>query len=252
MDADEHSTEPTAPPGRGLRERMRAARFELRRYSRAERVADGVIHGLGVTASLVAVAVLLVMALPTGETRLIAATAIYGAGMLATFSLSAAYNIVGDNGLGGERATMVLRRLDHAAIYLMIAGTYTPFTLIGLDGHGGRLFGVALLHWLLALVWLVALVGIVLKLVWPRRFRALSLVLYLTMGWIGLLAGGAILAALPPAAVVLLAVGGVLYTAGVVFHLWTSLSFQNAIWHGFVLAAAGCHYAAIVAMVGTA
>jgi hemolysin III len=159
--------------------------------------------------------------------------------MLATFGFSAAYNMVGD-----RIWTQTLRRLDHAAIYLMIAGTYTPFTLIGLHGHGGK--------WLLALVWLVAVGGIVLKLFWPHRLRALSLVLYLTLGWIGVVAAGSIVAALPPAAVILLAVGGVLYTTGVIFHVWTSLSFQNAIWHAFVLAAAGCHYAAVVETVWVA
>ncbi|GEO83005.1 DNA-binding protein [Pararhodospirillum oryzae] len=173
------------------------------------------------------------LVIPSGDGRLITAAVIYGVGLLATFGFSAAYNLA-----LGSRFTEILRRCDHAAIYVMIAGTYTPLALVCIGGWVGIT--------LLSVVWGVAAIGLVLKLVWHRRFERLSLFLYLALGWAGLAAIGSIIAALPVAALILLLVGGVVYSVGVVFHLWTRLQFQNAIWHIFVLAAAGCHYAAVL------
>lgn len=202
-------------------------------YTRPERVADAIVHALGVTAAAIAAAVLLGFAIAAGSAERIVAAAIYGAGMLATFGFSAAYHACAAP-LWKER----LRRCDHAAIYLMIAGTYTPLALVAIGGTTGIT--------LLAAVWSVAFAGLALKLGWPRRFERLSLVLYLALGWCGLFALGAIVDALPVPALVLLLVGGLLYTVGVGFHVWRGLKFQNAIWHGCVLSAAACHYAAVV------
>jgi hemolysin III len=202
----------------------------------SERLADGIIHAIGVSLSIFAAGLLLGMVIASGEPLIITATVIYGLGMIAMFSLSASYNLVGVERLDGKLKDW-LRRLDHSAIYLMIAGTYTPFALVSIGGPTG--------YWLLGLVWLVALFGLVLKLVWPRRLERLSIVLYLALGWIGLIEAGTIVTALPMTALVLLATGGVLYSVGVIFHLWKSLQFQNAIWHTFVLVAAACHYLAI-------
>ena len=131
----------------------------------------------------------------------------------------------------------LLRRADHALIYLMIAGTYTP--LVALVGSGSRAYA------LLAVIWIVALVGIAVKLFLPGRFDRLSIALYLMLGWSGLFAYESVIAILQPTALWLLAIGGALYSVGVVFHVWRSLPFQNAIWHGFVLVATACHYGTI-------
>ncbi len=205
-------------------------------YSMPERVADAIVHACGVIAAVAATAVLLTLAIQSGEPRGIVAAAIYAAGLVASFGFSAAYNLC-----PASPWKEALRRCDHAAIYLLIAGTYTPLCLVALRGGAG----IALL----AAVWSVALGGFALKIFCPRRFERLSIALYLALGWAGLFAAGAIVRALPVAALVLILVGGVLYSVGVVFHVWNRLRFQNAIWHGFVLSAAACHYAAVVATV---
>ena len=202
-------------------------------YTQTERLTDGVVHALGVVMSVIAVAVLLHMVISTGDALLIMAATIYSVGLIAMFGLSATYNLI-----VGPKWKEAIRRYDHAAIYTMIAGTYTPFALIGIGGPVG--------YGLLALVWLLAIIGLFLKLLCPRRIERASLVLYLALGWIGLVAAGSIIAALPVSALVLLGMGGVFYTTGVVFHLWTTLLYQNAIWHTFVLVAAGCHYVAVL------
>ncbi|MFD2235354.1 PAQR family membrane homeostasis protein TrhA [Phaeospirillum tilakii] len=202
-------------------------------YSLAEWITDGVIHALGVILVLVAAAVLLHLAIADGGARLIIGSAVYASGLVACFGFSAAYNLT-----LAPRWRALLRRFDHAAIYLMIAGTYTPLSLICIGGTVGTV--------LLALVWSVALVGVTLKLIWPHRFEKLSLVLYLSLGWIGLVVIGRIIDVLPVPALILLLAGGLFYTFGVVFHLWSRLPFQNAIWHGFVLTAACFHYAAVL------
>jgi hemolysin III len=205
-------------------------------YTPAERWLDGAVHVIGVTLAIIAVAVLLTRAIVTGQAVTISAVSVYSLGMLATFGMSAAYNIT-----WAPHWKTRLRRLDHAAIYLMIAGTYTPLALVNLSGWVGTA--------LLLAVWPMALVGVTLKLACPHRFERLSLVLYLGLGWVGVLAAGALVAALPVESLVLLLIGGVLYSAGVGFHLAKRLRFHNAIWHTFVLAAAVCHYVAVSAAV---
>lgn len=198
----------------------------------AERWLDGAVHVVGVSLALVAAVVLLTRAVLTGQALTISAVSIYSLGMVASFGMSAAYNIT-----WAPRWKERLRPLDHAAIYLMIAGTYTPLALVNLSGWIGNA--------LLAAVWPMALVGLGLKLLYPRRFERLSLVLYLGLGWVGVVAAGALVTALPVESLVLLLIGGVLYSGGVVFHLAKRLRFHNAIWHTFVLAAAVCHYLAV-------
>lgn len=206
--------------------------------SRRERLADGIVHAIGVTASLAAMAVLMAFAIKAGIVLSLVSSLIYGVGLVAMFGCSAAYNTV-----GRPQWRDVLRRLDHSAIFVMIAGTYTPFALILIGGAWG--------HGLLAVVWGIAALGIALQLWVPRRLKHLRLPLYLVQAW-------AILAALEPLLsvgsgriITLLFVGGALYMTGVIFHLWRRLPYQNAIWHGFVLAAASCHYVAVIDVVHT-
>lgn len=200
-------------------------------YDRAERLADAVVHILSIALAIGGAATLIVIA-AHGTLAQFAAVAIYVAGLVAMVSFSAAYNL-----WPVSPFKWWLRRLDHSAIYLLIAATYTAFVL-PLDGTAPGI--------LLAVIWVAALAGMAIKLVWPGRFDRTSIVLYLVMGWSGVFAFGPIAAALAPVTLVLIAVGGVLYSAGVVFHVWRALRFQNAIWHGFVLSAALCHYVAVL------
>jgi hemolysin III len=203
-------------------------------YSRAEYLSDAVVHVAGLAAVTGAVPVLIVLtALLRGDAASVAGVSIYGGALILMILCSALYNMV-------ERPdwSWLLRRLDHSAIYLKIAGTYTPFTLI--SGHG---LGLT------AGLWGAALAGVGLKVVSPERFRWAALALYLAMGWAGVLAGGAMLATLPGAVVALMVVGGLLYTAGVAFYLWERLLFHNTIWHVFVLAASLVFYAAVTVQV---
>ena len=140
------------------------------------------------------------------------------------------------------RLKAILRRFDHAAIYVKIAGTYTPLALLKM----GDAVGLALL----GAVWAITAFGATAKLLWPERLVRTSYVLYLVQGWAILAAFDSLLPAVSSRVLILLVVGGCLYTVGVVFHLWEKLRYHNAIWHGFVLVASGCHFAAIVDAVG--
>lgn len=207
----------------------------LREYSPDERLCDAIVHLLGVGASVAAIGALLVAVIPSLDVVTLLSAVVYGAALVTTLGLSAAYNLT-THPFTKER----IRRYDHAAIFVMIAGTYTPFALALED----RSVGLGLL----ALVWVGAIAGIMLKLLRPRRFERSSLMLYLGLGWIGLAGLGVLIAELPASTLILLGAGGLLYTAGVGFHLWERLRFQNAIWHALVLAAAGCHFVAVFAI----
>jgi hemolysin III len=202
-------------------------------YRRGERIADRCVHYAGLVAGLVGAVVLLVAAAERERALTIVSVAIYGVGLLGMIGASALYNLAAPS-----RRKELLRRLDHAAIFLMIAGTYTPFTLVRMGGAWGH--GIAIF------VWLVAVTGIALKLLYPRRFERLSILLYLALGWAILVAVRPLFDAVPLPAIVMLGVGGLLYSLGVVFHLWHRLPYHNAIWHGFVLAATGCQWVAVL------
>jgi hemolysin III len=203
-----------------------------------ERAADAVVHLLGVGLGLPAAVAIVALAIRDGAAREVAAVAVYGAGLVAMLGCSAAYHLR----YRSPRRDW-LQRFDHAAIFAMIAGTYTPFTLRLARGWA---------EGLTAGIWIVAAAGIAAKLWKPKGIARLSTALYLALGWIGLVAAGPFIAALGPPTLILLATGGVIYSVGVVFHLWQRLGYQNAIWHGFVLAAACVHYAAVLTVVGAA
>lgn len=203
-------------------------------YTRSEWISDAVIHVSGVIVVLAAVPTLITLtALWRGDFTALLAISVYGAALIAMITCSALYNMIASPGCGH-----VLKRLDHSAIYVKIAGTYTPFTL--LSGQG---------LWLLALLWGAALAGVGIKLVSPDRFRRLAIALYLGMGWAGLLAGGTFFATLSTPVVILVATGGLLYTAGVIFYLSERLPYHYTIWHVFVLAASLVFYAAVTLQV---
>jgi hemolysin III len=202
------------------------------KYSFGERVADGAIHIIGVTASLSAATILVIFAFHHLPSLSLVSLSIYGVGLVAVFGCSAAYHLINK-----PRLKAILRRCDHAAIYLKIAGTYTPFAILKIGGTIG--FG------LLGFVWIISLFGATAKLLWPEHFVKTSYVLYLGLGWSGILALDPLALAISPQVLLLLAAGGGLYTIGIVFHLWENLRYHNAIWHAFVLAASACHFAAI-------
>jgi len=205
-------------------------------YDRHEILADGVVHAIGVGLGLIAAVVLIVAACYFATAADIAAVSVYATGLVAMLALSATYNL-----LPVSRWKWILRRFDHSAIYLLIAATYTPFIV------KMQLSVTSVV--LMAGVWSVAAVGIVLKLFFPGRFDRLAIGLYLAMGWSGVMVYDVIADALPALTLWLIAIGGVLYSAGVIFHVWERLRFQNAIWHSFVLIAAGCHYAAVLDLI---
>ena len=205
-------------------------------YDRAEVIADGVVHIVGVCFGLIAATVLIVLAAVYASALDIVVSSVYVAGLLAMLGLSATYNL-----WPVSRAKWVLRRFDHSAIYMLIAATYTPFIMEVKES----LLAIALLIG----VWCAAIAGIVLKLRFPGRFDRVAVGLYLAMGWSGLMLYDSVVKALPAMALWFVVAGGVLYTLGVIFHAWQRLRFQNAIWHGFVLCGAACHYTAVVDVV---
>jgi hemolysin III len=180
--------------------------------------------------------VLIVLASVYASALDIVVSSVYVAGLLAMLGLSATYNL-----WPVSRAKWVLRRFDHSAIYMLIAATYTPFIMEVKES----LLAIALLIG----VWCAAIAGIVLKLKFPGRFDRVAVGLYLAMGWSGLMLYDSVVKALPAMALWFVVAGGVLYTLGVIFHAWQRLRFQNAIWHGFVLCGAACHYTAVVDVV---
>jgi hemolysin III len=205
-------------------------------YDRAELIADGVVHGIGVFCGVVAATVLVVLTAVYATAIEVAVVSVYVAGLLGMLVLSATYNL-----WPVSRAKWVLRRFDHSAIYILIAATYTPFIVQVRDSF----FAIALLIG----VWCVAIIGIVIKLVFPGRFDRVAVALYLAMGWSGMMLYDKVVAALPTTALTLVIAGGALYSLGVIFHAWQRLRFQNVIWHCFVLLGAACHYTAVLDLV---
>jgi hemolysin III len=202
-------------------------------YDRAELIADGVVHAVGICTGLVAATVLVVLTAIYASTVDIVVVSVYVAGLLSMLGLSASYNL-----WPVSPTKWLLRRFDHSAIYVLIAATYTPFIV--------QLKQSIFAYVLLTGVWCVAIFGIVLKLRCPGRFDRLSVGLYLALGWSGVMLYDQVMTTLPARALACVIAGGVLYSLGVIFHAWRRLRFQNVIWHCFVLLGAGCHYTAVL------
>ncbi len=200
-------------------------------YDRTEIIADAIVHLTGIVLGLVGAVAIIAFAARTKQVEVVPVT-IYVIGLITMLVLSAAYNL-----WPISPTKWILRRFDHSAIYLLIAGTYTPFLAQMKSGLASAGLGVGL--------WVSAAVGVLLKLALPGRFDRAGIVLCLLLGWSGVVVYEAVFATLPSVSLWLLAAGGILYTAGTFFHLYESLRFQNAIWHSFVLLAAICHYSAV-------
>ena len=202
-------------------------------YDRAEIIADGVVHAIGVCLGLIGAVTIVVMAVMIERIDL-TPILVYVIGLITMLAFSAAYNM-----WPVSPVKWILRRFDHSAIYLLIAGTYTPFVGQMKNALASAGLGIG--------VWLSAAVGMALKLALPGRFDRLAVILCLLLGWSGVIAYDSLASAIPSSSLWLLTIGGILYSLGTVFHVWRRLRFHNAIWHGFVLLAASCHYSAVLA-----
>jgi hemolysin III len=203
-------------------------------YSVGEEVAHALTHGLGLVASVGGLVTLVAAAWLRGDTWHIVGCSIFGATLVLLYAASTLYH-----GARSPRVKRFFQRLDHAAIFLLIAGTYTPFTLVSLRGSWG---------WtLLVIVWGLAILGIVLEV--AGHTRRFSLALHLAMGWLGVIAAEPLVRSLHPDGLLLLALGGAAYTLGVVFYIWRRLPYNHAVWHLFVMVGSLCHFACVLGYV---
>jgi hemolysin III len=204
-----------------------------RAWTLGEELAHSITHGVGLLAAVAGLVVLVVLAAATGDPWRIAACSIYASTLVLLYAASTLYHA-----LSPTRARRVFQVLDHSAIFLLIAGTYTPFALVLLRGSWG---------WtLLAIVWGLALIGVVMKAVFGARWPIVSTALYIGMGWTAVIAVKPLIAHVPLGGIAWLVAGGLAYTGGVVFYAWTRLRYSHAVWHVFVLAGSVCHYIAVV------
>lgn len=210
-----------------------AQQINVARYSLKEEIANSITHGLGALLAIGGLAVLISFASLRGNAWHIATCSIFGGTLVFSYLASTLYHSI-----PLEKAKRVLRTIDHSAIYLLIAGTYTPFMLVNLRGPWGwSLFGS---------IWGIALVGIILKATVAGKIRGLSTALYLMMGWIVVIAGKPMLTAIDKGGLVLLLLGGLAYSFGVIFYAWEKLPYNHAIWHLFVMAGSAFHFFAIL------
>ena len=205
----------------------------LEGYSMGEEIAHAITHGVGIPLSITALVVLVTFSALYGNAWHITSTAVYGTTLILLYTASTLYH-----GIPQPRAKTILRQLDHAAIFLLIAGTYTPFTLVNLRGPWGwSLFG---------LVWGLAIMGVVVELWGSARFRRWSLALYLGLGWLVVIAIKPMLTLVETGGLLLLLAGGLSYTLGALFYIWKRLAYNHAIWHLFVLAGSALHFFAVL------
>ena len=202
-------------------------------YSEIEERANAITHGLGVVLGIVGLILLLIKANQFNADLLtVASMATYGSSIILLFLASTLYHSITT-----EKTKRLLKTLDHCAIYLLIAGSYTPFLLVSLR--------TPLAFGLMGVIWAIALVGIVMKIAFVYRFKRLSLVTYLAMGWLSLIVIYQLAKSVDLGGLILLAAGGVIYSLGVIFYVAKRIPYNHAIWHLFVLAGCACHFFAI-------
>ena len=202
-------------------------------WSRGEEIANAVTHGIGVLGALVGLPFLIVEAASRGDAWRVVGCTIFGATLLMLYTASTLYH-----SFPPSRTKQVFRKIDHSAIYLLIAGTYTPFTLGNLRGPWGwSLFGV---------VWGFAALGIAAKTFLGARGGVISTVAYVVMGWIAIVAIGPLARAVGAGGILWIGLGGGLYTAGILFYGWRRMPYSHMVWHLFVLGGSTCHYVAVV------
>ena len=202
-------------------------------YTIKEEIANSITHGVGLILSIAGLGVLIAFASRLGNAWHVVSCTIFATTLILQYTFSTLYHSI-----QLPRAKSVMRVLDHSAIFLLIAGSYTPFMLVNLRGTWGwTLFGI---------VWALALLGVLFQISLLRRWQGISLALYIGMGWVVVVAIKPMLGAVAPGGLILLLLGGLAYTSGVGFYLWKSLRYNHAIWHGFVLAGSILHYFAVL------
>jgi hemolysin III len=202
-------------------------------YSLGEEIANSVTHGVGVAFSIVALTLLVVFAVLRNDPWSLAGAIVFGVALVLLYTGSTLYHAI-----PFPKARHVFKILDHSAIYVLIAGTYTPFTFVTLRNSGG--------WWMFAVVWTLAVIGIVLEAFWVYRPKWLSVVVYVGMGWLVVLMTGPLMAALPANGLILLFAGGLAYTGGTIFYAVKRVPYFHMIWHLFVIAGSVCHFLAVL------
>lgn len=204
-----------------------------RRYTTGEEIANSITHGFGLILAIAGLAVLSIYTSRLGNTWHQVSCMVFATTLVIQYAFSTLYHSIPH-----PRAKNIMRTLDHAAIFLLIAGTYTPFMLVNLRGiWGWSLFGI---------IWALALLGVLFQVSLIRRWQGLSLILYIGMGWVVLAAFKPMLNHVAPGGILLLFLGGLAYTSGVIFYRWKQLRYHHAIWHGFVLAGSILHFFAVL------
>lgn len=205
----------------------------LNRYSIKEEIANSITHGIGIVLAIGALGILATFAGIYGNPWHVISVSVYGFTLILLYTASTLYHSIQD-----PRAKNIFQILDHSAIYMLIAGTYTPFTLVNLRGPWG---------WsLFAVVWCLAFIGTAIQLSRMERWRVVSLVLYVGMGWTVLVAIKPLISSVATGGLILLLLGGLAYTFGIVFYRWKSLKFHHAVWHIFVLTGSILHFFAVL------
>lgn len=201
----------------------------MRTQTTGEEIANSIIHGIGTALSVAALVILMVFAASSGDGWRVTSLAIYGTTLIFLYLMSTLYHSISN-----QRAKRIFRIMDHSSIFILIAGTYTPIVLVTLRGPWGwTLFGV---------IWGIAIVGIVFKFLWVDRFRALSISLYIAMGWLILIAVKPLIEFAPPKLILWIFLGGICYTFGILFYRWKRLPYHHAVWHLFVMAGSIMHF----------
>lgn len=202
-------------------------------YTLGEEIANAITHGVGLALAIAGTVVLIILAAFTGDPYKIVSVSIYGATLICLYLGSTLYHSI-----PGKGAKKFFRIIDHSSIYLLIAGSYTPYTLVSLRNDFG--------WYIFILVWALAIIGIACKAFWLEKFTKLSTVLYIAMGWIVIFNMGDLFKNVPLISVILLALGGVSYTAGCLFFVKDNWRFNHAIWHIFVLAGSTLQYISMI------
>lgn len=206
---------------------------KVRAYSLGEEIANSVIHGLGIGLSVAALVILVAFAALSGDPFKLASAIVYGISLVLEYTASTLYH-----SFPQPKVKHLFKIFDHCGIYLLIAGTYTPFCLVTLRGVVG--------WWLFGVIWALAIIGIAVEAFWAYRPRWLSAAVYLGMGWMVVLSLRPLVANLDPAGVWLLIAGGLAYTVGTVFYVMKKVKYMHAVWHVFVLAGSTCHFLAVL------
>ena len=204
-----------------------------RGFTIQQEIVHSTIHGFGILFGIISIPILTALAAKNANIQAITGASIYGFTFLMLFTFSTTYH-----GFQQPQVKKVLEIFDHISIYFLIAGTYTPFILIYLRNSFGDL--------LLIILWGLTLLGIVFKIFFTGRFEIVSVIIYVAMGWILLVGGKRFFSAMPSDVITFIIIGGALYSIGVIFYLWNGYRWNHAVWHFFVLAAAVCHYVAVL------